>query len=1111
MNYVKTCPYCGTTLSINQLPVEKTASRCPHCKNILLLTDYGATIKKPFVYKCHKCGEEAIYENPVPFVHCDKCSTLYVTSNQGTEMIEADLLSKGDKDELPYKKKKDYYISARNKWRSLSGKTKRLIICCIAAVVGLAIGAYFLSLPPAIEESMAYAQMEEVWRDFRDKNPYNFQMAGLKKCEDGSYIAIISEPTEEVKEKEIERVFKKYNCSFRTYKKKIGYDGWLKDAVISFNDASEHDIHKIEKNLFKLLYGTDYKAAFMDFSVIPEHTDFSKQDLNYQISEEELRQWFITDKEPLVVLDDSTKETTLVDCFTSDEDKMQVYMSKVPGFIVWVLNTGDCDYQEFKVAARKFSVDSDIVFGAISNGKRVAIIARERCLPLYELPPMRQETLHLLASTEEDELAQSYERTSLFAGKQQGGKDFAPIYLSNELWHTEYGNILNITDQMLKSWSENGTIEYTEFDYPKPVNWTFNEGARVDLNVSQLTYNWNTDGVGYEVEDDNYTIYAINRTGSLPVSYIPGETEGISDKDPVYQAEEKAYDFFSDLSSPELVRVVQYVSMYQIFMNLGIHCSGYTYDSENVMEVPSELISEAEKTLRAVASFGLQEKQKIAQKSNLGIITESEYRSNIHYFFGLEVGDNYWLTGKGKSEELIWNVLGTRLFIEKIDSIKEVLSYVKADNAFMNCLPSYLLDRNGTDLQYDGGAERTLSSSPNLQMATGLPSIGKSQRHFDNYEDRILLALSALGKHSIELQRFNFIVGSISVEKSKELYLATNREKSKTWMKCPTIVESWNAIDSTNSVGGHNLNSKISKFRIANDLKPGETRETFVNGRKVIEISKADMRARGTDPSYLRRVGRLDNARLLGKEIPVRPRAKVLKGVANRTSRGCNATDHLTIFVKGNSFEIEGRKVSLTELFDHISKSMIEGKSPVKEIEIVGIDKAGVEVSAIIDGVSYRMPKGQRANLAMAKYDMASHTVEYKGDKAIIKIPIKAGKVEYGSTSKVVQAGMGGSNQKVRMLNIESGEVIFEVSKSKVQTFKDFKLQVEKIIELLAEFFNEKGEYFNELMFRQKLKRHNIDPYDYQERHHLKIAKLYNKHLNDYPYDIWFVQEENVA
>lgn len=31
-NYIHTCPYCGTQLSVNELTVERTASRCPHCQ-----------------------------------------------------------------------------------------------------------------------------------------------------------------------------------------------------------------------------------------------------------------------------------------------------------------------------------------------------------------------------------------------------------------------------------------------------------------------------------------------------------------------------------------------------------------------------------------------------------------------------------------------------------------------------------------------------------------------------------------------------------------------------------------------------------------------------------------------------------------------------------------------------------------------------------------------------------------------------------------------------------------------------------------------------------------------------------------------------------------------
>ena len=96
----------------------------------------------------------------------------------------------------------------------------------------------------------------------------------------------------------------------------------------------------------------------------------------------------------------------------------------------------------------------------------------------------------------------------------------------------------------------------------------------------------------------------------------------------------------------------------------------------------------------------------------------------------------------------------------------------------MGCLPSYLLDRNGTSLRYDHGADVSRRSS---SLMSGLPkgspfsppnfemSQNQESRKFENYEDRILLALQALSKHSFELQKFNFIIGDISVEQSKDI------------------------------------------------------------------------------------------------------------------------------------------------------------------------------------------------------------------------------------------------------------------------------------------------------------------------------------------------------
>jgi len=64
-------------------------------------------------------------------------------------------------------------------------------------------------------------------------------------------------------------------------------------------------------------------------------------------------------------------------------------------------------------------------------------------------------------------LRKAYERNNFLAGKfdRTTNADWAPIYLSQQLMNTEYGSLLNITDQVLKSWSLNGTVRYENFNY----------------------------------------------------------------------------------------------------------------------------------------------------------------------------------------------------------------------------------------------------------------------------------------------------------------------------------------------------------------------------------------------------------------------------------------------------------------------------------------------------------------------------------------------------------------------------------------------------------------------------------------------------------------------
>lgn len=1108
------CPYCGTQLSVKEMVEERSAAKCPHCSNTIILLDYGATMKKPTIYICPKCKEELIYDGRPSFAHCDKCNSLYLTSEHGNCLIDQDLYNQGEKGVLPFKKKRDIVVAIKNKWRMMSTKTKSGVLAGLMAIVCIIIGLYVYSLPPAIEMTLAYADMENVWREFREKNPYNIQIEGFKRYEDNSYVVILSEPSENVSEKDLMSFFDSYNCSFTTLKSKIGFDGWLRDVVVSFNDLDENDIPKFSKKLSKLLYGTEYKAAIMNFGVIPEHTAFSSFDLNYQVTEEELRKWFIEDNEQLVNVDDSTEITTLSQSMSSSG--MQMLLSKEAGFVVWVMDIGSQSSEDFKAVARKFSLDSDLILGAISNDNRVAIIGRERCVPIYELPPMRVETLCLLASAEDDELAQSYERTSLYAGKLKGGKDYAPIFLSPQLWHTEYGSTLNVTDQMLKSWSENGMIDYIDFDYPKPVAWAFSEGAMEDLGVRSLTYNWNTDGVGYIVEDDTYCIYAVNRTGSLPVSYIPGDTEGISASDPVYRAEETAYDFFSNLSSPELVKVVQYAAMYQIFHNLDISIPSKDIDESQLVEVPDNLKENAYKIIKRIASLDKDTRQKLAEDfDGVKVISYEEYSKSDKYRWGFVMPGRLAAVTLGKTIGDLYALANYNEYINKIDTLSAVLDDFTDDETLMRSLGNFLTDGNAS-IEYTSTSTSynipnvSNIKIPNLNIVGSLGATNPDPGNviiklpsFSSKEDRISYAMACLSRFGYEIQHFYFSVEKTTRDECMESYVNCNGTKCSEWIKCPTVVQSWSLVDSVNQVGGHNLNSKVSRFKVNRELKPGQTRTIEKNGKKIVEVSAADAHSRVGDPAYLRRYGRLADAHIQGKEVPIRPKSIITKEVAQRSARGYNTNDHLAIKLDINSgHTINGKKYSsLEELFKDAGASLEEGKAQFKQIEIDGLKDAGVDVDVFIDGVVGKMRKGSCANIPMSKYDFAHYSVAYEGEKAIVTIPIKAGKIEFGSTSNVIKAGLGGSSDIKPTMNIKGGEVAFKVPKNKLQAF----------LQLIEEFLAKQKGNWNEFKIKMEMKRRGINPIDCEERTKLKVAKahiLNNFNIVDY---VWTIQEETIA
>jgi hypothetical protein len=90
-----------------------------------------------------------------------------------------------------------------------------------------------------------------------------------------------------------------------------------------------------------------------------------------------------------------------------------VYLYPQRGLILLILPR-DLPINAYRAEIRKFALDSDAIVGAVAtNEKRLAIVGRERDTPLAAVPPLRAESILVLAATRKKQLGQSYERTNI--------------------------------------------------------------------------------------------------------------------------------------------------------------------------------------------------------------------------------------------------------------------------------------------------------------------------------------------------------------------------------------------------------------------------------------------------------------------------------------------------------------------------------------------------------------------------------------------------------------------------------------------------------------------------------------------------------------------------
>jgi hypothetical protein len=599
----------------------------------------------------------------------------------------------------------------------------------------------------------------------------------LTTFSDSSRLILISDPPSYFHIDTIKSVFTNFTHGVETKQHKVGYDGRITDIVISVGNATEENITNLTNKLSEILFLSSYKPQVISLDSSLKRIYFTEENIDYQITLFEFNEWFIESEETFIKLEDTSKRETIKSLF--EERKTGVYFSEVPGFVAWAINKKS-DLKEQVGHIRQFTLDADLILGALADTGTLVIIGREREATLYELPPLHVESILLLASVTEKELSQSLDVNDLLAGKMKNGRDWCPTYLSKELENTEFGHLMTITDILLKDWSENGTIQEADYRYPEPKRYPFDKPLFRKLGLSELVYNWNTYNAMYAIDMDNVTIYTLNRTGSLPVSYFNSQERSVSIG---RKYENQAYNYFSTVGNTDLARVVQYTALYQLFIDNEITYSGdletaYPKNRSSVLVKPVKNmmmilrdITDREITFLAdtfaQVRYHSYQKEKVMEQ-----LTKNEKTFNFTY-------------KEDQKEQILTDFIKrNKEDIEKeFRKVKNMLSHLSEEQ--FNALAKYLAYPRGTRIDSREKYNMMLKAK---QVKELIQSLGKQY----------------LGIMNAEL-------GNV-----RNYYVQSLGNSSGKYLKTPSIIVTFNDFLTT---GGHNLSSKISRVNSLTNYK----------------------------------------------------------------------------------------------------------------------------------------------------------------------------------------------------------------------------------------------------------------------------------------------------
>lgn len=732
--------------------------------------------------------------------------------------------------------------------------------------------------------------ISEYWKDYRAKYPFLHQELVISSdLGDGIRYLVVSEPPPhellEDQDKLFGQIFGPSYVRYEKFHHPVGVDGWVTDIGVVLDVSGRVD--QLDSQLLALnrtLFKTDYKAYVRDFDRMPWVRTMPVRGVlgppDLKVSAASLNKWLFQDA---LVFNGADKDYSGNLKQILDSKQVGLFHSQPSGLVVATLpRNDDLGKDGYYALLRQFALDTDSVLGGVIVGSAtdrtgvLALVGRERSTSLEVLPPLRVETILTLAATRESELAQSYERMAVYAGKGSDLKDWAPIYLSHDLTDTEFGQLLNITDQLLKGWSESGLMTYENFHYPEPAQFPYQAGLLRTLNTGQVTYNWNTSGFGYMVPFGGIEILAVQRTGALPISYIPGgvdETTSDPSAAAAREAEEIYWDFFAQTRDPNLHRAAEYTALYQIFRRFPVEAKRTEPLSPGYADRNKSLENIVGNTLAALQRNDAIEK---LRASNAQVC---------------------------KSEVLIGEAESETLSEENILKLREYVNFLKElDSKFLIRLEKALVDRQSLfppddkiTAEVQSHIRRIFSSSSEEEIMTGLISLKPDMReHVLNFHALLI---------SAEFSKF--VEYGADCDQVRASLVESRNAFDGRYMKTPTIVlSSRDGIYGQFITGGHNLWSATTE--VLPDAAVAKGKVVLEDG--VVKLNPDDIGNAGAISRFFARDGKKFDLELpssraefitameaLLKTVPQDIRAMVpaieLKSLETGAARGLTAVD----------------------------------------------------------------------------------------------------------------------------------------------------------------------------------------------------------------------------